>query len=82
MFVLCCSCPFSQEALEVLRTVPDVVNLTVCRPRDEQYRKLSPPAEAPKPPQRNQPSSLPLYPVQMNFCGVSAYSVQLRDSRI
>lgn len=60
-----------KEALEVLRTMPDIVNLTVCRPRDEQYRKLSPPAEAPKPPQRNQPSTLPLYPIQMNFCGVS-----------
>lgn len=62
---------YQQEALEVLRTMPDVVNLTICRPRDEQYRKLSPPSEAPKPPQRNQPNTLPLYPIQMNFCGVS-----------
>lgn len=62
------------QALEVLRTTPDVVRLSVCRPRDEQYRKLSPPVEvaAPRPPQRQQPSTLPLCPVQMNFCGVSS----------
>ncbi|XP_055587666.1 uncharacterized protein LOC129740087 [Uranotaenia lowii] len=40
------------EALEVLRTAPNYVTLTVCRPRDEQYRKLSPPSEPPKPPTR------------------------------
>ncbi|XP_058829684.1 uncharacterized protein LOC131688988 [Topomyia yanbarensis] len=41
------------EALEVLRTAPNYVTLTVCRPQDEQYRKLSPPSEPPKPPLRN-----------------------------
>ena len=41
-----------QDALEVLRTTPNNVMLTICRPRDEQYRKLSPPTEPPKPPQR------------------------------
>lgn len=40
------------EALEVLRTTPNNVKLIVCRPRDERYRKLSPPTEPPKPPQR------------------------------
>lgn len=59
-----------QDALEVLRTTPSEVNLTVCRPRDEQYRKLSPPAEQPKPPQRTQPNSLQLCPSQPNFSGV------------
>ncbi|XP_055524144.1 uncharacterized protein LOC129717900 isoform X2 [Wyeomyia smithii] len=45
------------EALEVLRTAPNYVTLTVCRPQDEQYRKLSPPSEPPKPPLRNALSS-------------------------
>ncbi|XP_052900238.1 uncharacterized protein LOC128306690 isoform X2 [Anopheles moucheti] len=40
-------------ALEVLRKATNVVTLTVCRPKDEQYRKLSPPTEPPRPPQRN-----------------------------
>lgn len=74
-----CVCIFfnilkSQEALEVLRTAPNYVTLTVCRPRDEQYRKLSPPAEPPRPPQRSQPNSLPLEPlspIQTHFSGVS-----------
>lgn len=75
-----------QEALEVLRTTPNNVKLIVCRPRDERYRKLSPPTEPPKPPQRtmlhNQyhqhvlnsstlPSD-PLSPIQTNFTGVSS----------
>lgn len=63
-----------QEALEVLRTTSSIVNLTVCRPRDEQYRKLSPPAEPPKPPQRTHPNCLPLdplYPIQTYYNGVS-----------
>lgn len=64
---------FFQEALEVLRTTPNVVTLTVCRPRDEQYRKLSPPTEPPKPPQRAQPNSLPLYPIQTYYTGVSVF---------
>lgn len=62
-----------QEALEVLRTAPSHVKLTVCRPRDEQYRKLSPPAEPPKPPQRSLPNNLPLEPlspIQTHFSGV------------
>lgn len=41
-----------QEALEVLRTTPDEVFMIICRPRDERYRKLSPPAEPPRPPIR------------------------------
>lgn len=52
-----------------------MVTLTVCRPRDEQYRKLSPPTEAPKPPQRSHPNSLhteSLYPLhQTHYPGVS-----------
>lgn len=67
----------TQEALEVLRTASNFVTLTVCRPRDEHYRKLSPPTEAPKPPQRmnhHQPNNLPLEPlspIQTHFSGVS-----------
>ncbi|XP_065084945.1 uncharacterized protein LOC135707146 isoform X2 [Ochlerotatus camptorhynchus] len=52
------------EALEVLRTAPNYVSLTVCRPQDEQYRKLSPPSEPPKPPLRNALSSEPQSQVQ------------------
>ncbi|EAT39828.1 AAEL008400-PA [Aedes aegypti] len=52
------------EALEVLRTAPNYVTLTVCRPQDEQYRKLSPPSEPPKPPLRNALSSEPQSQVQ------------------
>ena len=38
----------------MLRTMANVVNLLVCRPHDENYRKLSPlTAEPPKPPQRS-----------------------------
>lgn len=37
----------------MLRTTPNNVTLIVCRPRDERYRKLSPPTEPPKPPQRS-----------------------------
>ncbi|XP_037027621.1 uncharacterized protein LOC119068226 isoform X4 [Bradysia coprophila] len=62
----------NNEALEVLRTTSSIVNLTVCRPRDEQYRKLSPPAEPPKPPQRTHPNCLPLdplYPIQTYYNG-------------
>lgn len=59
----------------MLRTLPNLVTLTVCRPRDEQYRKLSPPTEAPKPPQRSHPNSLhteSLYPLhQTHYPGVS-----------
>lgn len=43
-----------QEALEVLRTMGNVVSLLVCRPHDENFRKLSPPtAEPPMPPMRS-----------------------------
>lgn len=43
-----------QEALEVLRTMGNVVSLLVCRPHDENFRKLSPPtAEPPIPPMRS-----------------------------
>lgn len=52
------------EALEVLRTAANYVSLTVCRPQDEQYRKLSPPSEPPKPPLRNALSSEPQSQVQ------------------
>ncbi|XP_063704457.1 uncharacterized protein LOC134833898 isoform X2 [Culicoides brevitarsis] len=41
------------EALEVLRTTPDEVFMIICRPSDERYRKLSPPAEPPMPPIRS-----------------------------
>jgi hypothetical protein len=38
----------------VLRTMENVVNLLVCRPHDENFRKLSPPtAEPPIPPMRS-----------------------------
>ncbi|XP_035894438.1 uncharacterized protein LOC118504268 isoform X3 [Anopheles stephensi] len=40
-------------ALEILRKATNIVTLTVCRPKDEQYRKLSPPTEPPRPPLRN-----------------------------
>jgi hypothetical protein len=68
-----------QEALEALRTTDNSVTLIVCRPEDERYRKLSPPTEAPKPPQRTtnqylqQPPFLleQLDPSHDNFCGVS-----------
>ncbi|XP_031631093.1 putative uncharacterized protein DDB_G0282133 isoform X2 [Contarinia nasturtii] len=43
----------NHEALEVLRTAPNLVMLKVCRPHDEQFRKLSPPADPPRPPQRS-----------------------------
>ncbi|XP_055378160.1 putative uncharacterized protein DDB_G0282133 isoform X2 [Condylostylus longicornis] len=46
------------EALEVLRTLPNDVELLICRPVDEQYKKLSPPTEPPKPPQRTQQQSI------------------------
>ncbi|XP_059612237.1 uncharacterized protein LOC132258781 isoform X2 [Phlebotomus argentipes] len=66
------------EALEVLRTTPNNILLIVCRPSDEQYRKLSPPSEPPKPPQRtnlhpgtSQPFCEPLSPLQTNFNGVN-----------
>lgn len=48
----------------MLRTAPNYVSLTVCRPQDEQYRKLSPPSEPPKPPLRNALSSEPQSQVQ------------------
>uniref|UniRef100_A0A1L8DKL8 Putative glutamate receptor-interacting protein 1 n=1 Tax=Nyssomyia neivai TaxID=330878 RepID=A0A1L8DKL8_9DIPT len=64
------------EALEVLRTTPNNILLIVCRPNDEQYRKLSPPSEPPRPPQRtnlfpttSQPYFEPLSPLQTNFNG-------------
>ncbi|XP_055676577.1 uncharacterized protein LOC129785935 isoform X2 [Lutzomyia longipalpis] len=64
------------EALEVLRTTPNNILLIVCRPNDEQYRKLSPPTEPPRPPQRtnlfpttSQPYCEPLSPLQTNFNG-------------
>lgn len=38
----------------MLRTMENVVNLLVCRPHDENFRKLSPPtAEPPIPPMRS-----------------------------
>lgn len=38
----------------MLRTMGNVVNLLVCRPHDENFRKLSPPtAEPPIPPMRS-----------------------------
>lgn len=38
----------------MLRTMANVVNLLVCRPHDENFRKLSPPtAEPPIPPMRS-----------------------------
>ncbi|CRK95262.1 CLUMA_CG008706, isoform B [Clunio marinus] len=44
----------NNEALEVLRTMANDVNLLVCRPHDEHFRKLSPPtAEPPIPPMRS-----------------------------
>lgn len=61
----------------MLRTAPNNITLTVCRPEDEHYRKLSPPsAEPPRPPERSAfpPNSLPLEPLtplQTNFSGVS-----------
>ncbi|XP_055617169.1 uncharacterized protein LOC129762697 isoform X3 [Toxorhynchites rutilus septentrionalis] len=55
------------EALEVLRTAPNYVTLTVCRPQDEQYRKLSPPSEPPQPPTRNALPSEPKSQLQMQF---------------
>lgn len=37
----------------MLRTMANVVNLLVCRPHDEHFRRLSPPSiEAPMPPLR------------------------------
>lgn len=37
----------------MLRTMANVVNLLVCRPHDENFRRLSPPSiEAPMPPLR------------------------------
>ncbi|GAB0090622.1 uncharacterized protein DMENIID0001_053620 [Sergentomyia squamirostris] len=64
------------EALEVLRTAPNNILLIVCRPNDELYRKLSPPSEPPKPPQRStlHPTASqsiydPLPPLQINFNG-------------
>jgi hypothetical protein len=43
-----------QEALEVLRTMGNVVNLLVCRPHDDNFRKLSATnIEVPIPPMRS-----------------------------
>lgn len=70
-----------QEALEVLRTAPNVVILRVCRPHDEQFRKLSPPADPPRPPQRSLHTTTtfesfePQSPIQTTFTGVSAFSL-------
>lgn len=58
----------------MLRTTPNVVDLKVCRPHDEQFRKLSPPTEPPKPPQRSQHTNVqhePQSPIQKTFAGVS-----------
>lgn len=65
----------NNEALEVLRTLENDVNLLVCRPLDEKYRKLSPATnEPPAPPMRSSfmfkqnPYVLePLEPLQTNF---------------
>jgi hypothetical protein len=55
----------------------------VCRPQDESYRKLSPPTEAPKPPQRSTNQHMQqqapflleqLDPSHDNFSGVSQKS--------
>lgn len=80
-----------QEALEVLRTTPNVVNLKACRPHDEQFLKLSPPTEAPKPPQRSQHTNVqqqqqqqePQSPIQKTFTGVSSIKLLqgLQNSR-
>ncbi|XP_038104235.1 uncharacterized protein LOC6049292 isoform X2 [Culex quinquefasciatus] len=66
------------EALEVLRTAPNYVTLTVCRPQDEQYRKLSPPSEPPRPPLRNPLSSEPasqLQSPQLSSCSSSSSNI-------
>ncbi|XP_050459192.1 uncharacterized protein LOC126855496 [Cataglyphis hispanica] len=59
------------EALEVLRTTPNTVELVVCRlPGDS---NVTPPGAPPPPPARREPSSLrllnPLPPLQIEPCG-------------
>lgn len=46
----------------------------MCRPHDEQFRKLSPPADPPRPPQRSLNTTTtfePQSPIQTAFTGVS-----------
>lgn len=62
----------------MLRTAPNYVTLTVCRPQDEQYRKLSPPSEPPRPPLRNPLSSEPasqLQSPQLSSCSSSSSNI-------
>ncbi|XP_058063425.1 uncharacterized protein LOC131213407 [Anopheles bellator] len=40
------------QALKVLRKADRIITLIVCRPPDDEYRKLSPPIEQPRPPLR------------------------------
>lgn len=56
----------------------NIVNLLICRPHDEKYRKLSPPTEQPpKPPMRSSfnykyPHYMqPLDPIQTSLSSVS-----------
>lgn len=44
-----------QEALEVLRTTPPIVELVVCRPEPEVLECLTPPGGPPEPPLRQPP---------------------------
>lgn len=53
----------------MLRTTPDEVFMIICRPSDERYRKLSPPAEPPRPPLRSHNTSNSLDHFNTNFCG-------------
>lgn len=61
----------------MLRTAPNLVILSVCRPHDEQFRKLSPPADPPRPPQRSLHTTTTCEPqsptLQTAFIGVSVY---------
>lgn len=60
-----------------MRTAPNLVILSVCRPDDEQFRtKLSPAADPPRPPQRSLHTTTtfePQSPIQTAFTGVSVY---------
>lgn len=65
--------------------MPNDIVLLICRPNDEEYKKLSPPADPPKPPSRQTQQQgtqtlpedyplEPLEPLQTNFTGVRYYS--------
>lgn len=59
--------------MEVLRTTPNEVELTICRTHNDDFKQPTSNTEPPKPPIRNHPNYLPLEtltPQSNNFTGV------------